>query len=417
MLIKVVRATGMAVGGLFFMLASGASPASAASSVPLTVCGPTVPIATQSPQASQSPASGQAASSSPAPTSTPTSPAPSPASTTPSPVSTTPLNVVPTSSTTSPSPSGSTSITAPASPSPPRSPSPTVTPSPSPSGSGSSSPGVLCVQAQLKASATVLQPGGTAAYTIWVWSTVAVPNATATASITGLAVGAPTFTLCPKANLTTCTIGNMPAKQAFEMLIKAPIGTTAATGEQVTLTLTIQGGGLSPGVAAIAFLVGQSTLTPVPTNQGTPLSPIAFPTISSSTVAPSNLSGLFPVITPSSGPGSSPAASSSGHKVVNATSVASTLPLDPRLIGGQLAGLAVLAAALTMVVARLSLRTPVPVLRAGPATTSSAGDTKAASETSAPADALATAEAIGPSEATRVLETDGLGGTAESGLA
>jgi len=34
------------------------------------------------------------------------------------------------------------------------------------------------------------------------------------------------------------------------------------------------------------------------------------------------------------------------------------LPLDPRLIGGQLAGLAVLAAAITMVVARLSLRTP-----------------------------------------------------------
>jgi hypothetical protein len=34
------------------------------------------------------------------------------------------------------------------------------------------------------------------------------------------------------------------------------------------------------------------------------------------------------------------------------------LPLDPRLIGGQLAGLAVLAAAITMAVARLSLRTP-----------------------------------------------------------
>jgi hypothetical protein len=34
------------------------------------------------------------------------------------------------------------------------------------------------------------------------------------------------------------------------------------------------------------------------------------------------------------------------------------VPLDPRLIGGQLAGLAVLAAAITMVVARLSLRTP-----------------------------------------------------------
>jgi len=40
------------------------------------------------------------------------------------------------------------------------------------------------------------------------------------------------------------------------------------------------------------------------------------------------------------------------------TQASSTLPLDPRLIGGQLAGLAILAAAITMVVARLSLRTP-----------------------------------------------------------
>jgi hypothetical protein len=44
--------------------------------------------------------------------------------------------------------------------------------------------------------------------------------------------------------------------------------------------------------------------------------------------------------------------------VSRATSTASSLPLDPRLIGGQLAGLAVLAAAVTMVMARLSLRTP-----------------------------------------------------------
>ncbi len=47
-------------------------------------------------------------------------------------------------------------------------------------------------------------------------------------------------------------------------------------------------------------------------------------------------------------------------KVTKAISTASSLPLDPRLVGGQLAGLAVLAAAITMVVARLSLRTPQP---------------------------------------------------------
>jgi len=36
------------------------------------------------------------------------------------------------------------------------------------------------------------------------------------------------------------------------------------------------------------------------------------------------------------------------------------VPLDARLIGGQLAGLAVLAAAVTIAIARLSLRTPKP---------------------------------------------------------
>jgi hypothetical protein len=40
--------------------------------------------------------------------------------------------------------------------------------------------------------------------------------------------------------------------------------------------------------------------------------------------------------------------------------VSATVPLDDRLIGGQLAGLAVLAGAVAMAIARLSLRTPKP---------------------------------------------------------
>jgi hypothetical protein len=43
---------------------------------------------------------------------------------------------------------------------------------------------------------------------------------------------------------------------------------------------------------------------------------------------------------------------------VHAADAAATVPLDARLIGGQLAGLAVLAGAVTMAIARLSLRTP-----------------------------------------------------------
>jgi hypothetical protein len=40
--------------------------------------------------------------------------------------------------------------------------------------------------------------------------------------------------------------------------------------------------------------------------------------------------------------------------------VSATLPLNTRLIGGQLAGLAVLATAIAIAIARLSLRAPRP---------------------------------------------------------
>jgi hypothetical protein len=66
---------------------------------------------------------------------------------------------------------------------------------------------------------------------------------------------------------------------------------------------------------------------------------------------------LFPVVTPSA-PSTPNPARRENRKVAKAATTASSLPFDPRLIGGQLAGLAVLAAAITMVVARLSLRTP-----------------------------------------------------------
>jgi len=43
---------------------------------------------------------------------------------------------------------------------------------------------------------------------------------------------------------------------------------------------------------------------------------------------------------------------------LHAATAADTVPLDPRLLGGQLAGLAVLAGAVTIAIARVSLRKP-----------------------------------------------------------
>lgn len=216
------------------------------------------------------------------------------------------------------------------------------------------------------------------AYIIWVWSTAQVKNAVADVAVTGKAIGTPRFTLCPSAKKTICTLGTMPAKQAFEMIVRTTIGPAATVGEQVTLTLLMQGGGLSPAEAAVAVLIGQSGTTPPPTSPGTTLSPITFPQVNGGTVAPTNLSSLFPVITPSTGQSAS---ASTSPTVINARPVASTLPLDPRLIGGQLAGLAVLAVALTMVVARLSLRTPATAASAARSAASATAPTQTTGST------------------------------------
>jgi hypothetical protein len=61
----------------------------------------------------------------------------------------------------------------------------------------------------------------------------------------------------------------------------------------------------------------------------------------------------FPQVTPSP----DPSASSTPVKV---SEVSASFPLSTRLVGGQIIGLAVLAAAITIAVARLSLRKPRP---------------------------------------------------------
>ena len=89
-----------------------------------------------------------------------------------------------------------------------------------------------------------------------------------------------------------------------------------------------------------------------------PADPTSYPGLPDTTVTPGGISSLFPEVTPSASP--SAKAPRSKRKTSRVITTASSLPLDPRLIGGQVVGLAVLAAAITMVVARLSLRTPQP---------------------------------------------------------
>lgn len=207
------------------------------------------------------------------------------------------------------------------------------------------------------------QRGGTVTYSIWVWSTVGSRQVTATISRSGRAVDKPIFTLCPADDKATCSIGSLPAYQAIELLVTDHIRKKATPGEQISLTVVVQGvakspsgGPLSPAEAAVVTLLNRASSPPaIPPGTGAPFS-AGVPGLPGTTITPGSISNLFPTVTPTATP--TPVARQEKRKVTRATSTASSLPLDPRLIGGQLAGLAVLAAAVTMVVARLSLRTP-----------------------------------------------------------
>jgi hypothetical protein len=167
----------------------------------------------------------------------------------------------------------------------------------------------------------------------------------------------PHFTLCPAAHGTTCSIGALPANQAFELIVTDQVRAKASAGTPITLAVTVSGASLSPAEAAVTTVLGHGSQTPPSTPPSTPLPtlpPSTLAPIPGATITPAGLSGLFPTVTPQASPSSK---ASHARKLAGITQTSSALPLDPRLIGGQLAGLAVLAAAITMVVARLSLRT------------------------------------------------------------
>jgi hypothetical protein len=183
-------------------------------------------------------------------------------------------------------------------------------------------------------------------------------------------VGSPHFTICPLGSGATCKLGDIPTGQAYELEVGVKVGSKATLGEQVQLTAKASGAQALSFTGSATDLVtvmtshpspapstSTVTVTPPPTLPPTTLPPITGGT---SSTDPAN---LFPTVAPSS---SSPSGTSLGlptvkpHKNLRVADVAATVPLDPRLIGGQLAGLAVLAGAVAMAIARLSLRPSKP---------------------------------------------------------
>jgi hypothetical protein len=290
------------------------------------------------------------------------------------------------SDTTSPSPSDSSSTSPSASPSTDPTPSsgttsPSSTPTPTPSPTSAtptptpthSSPAPkpktpqLCVQVQSLSAGSQVQPGSFANFVVWVWSNKAQSNGVTVrvhvASATG--VHSPSFAVCPQLGSATCRLGNVPTGTTDELQVAVQVGTTAAVNEQVELTADASAANAKPvaSMAADVVTTAQST-SPGGTGTGTgQLPPVSLPPIPGvGDAAPGDASGLFPTV----GPAPSPSSSSLGlpqvkpHKTVRVAEAAATVPLDSRLIGGQLAGLAVLAGAVVIAITRLSLRTPKP---------------------------------------------------------
>jgi len=253
-------------------------------------------------------------------------------------------------------------------------PSPT-SPSPSPSGtspSPSPSPGQpqLCVQVQSLSGSAQVKAGQTAGFVVWVWSTGgASSSVTVTAKVaTAKNIGAPKFTVCPQASGATCTLGTLPASQADELQAASVVAPHATSTEHVVLTATATGKNASSDTAtgSLAVTAGTPTGTTSPPGVGgqsfptEPLPPLSL--IPDPLGGAANPAGLFPTVAPSaSSPsiGFPPARKQASHSS-RAETASSIVPLDPRLIGGQLAGLAVLATAIAIAIARLSLRRSRP---------------------------------------------------------
>ncbi len=219
-----------------------------------------------------------------------------------------------------------------------------------------------------------VQPGGTASYKIFVWTTGAESDgASVTVTIGKVAdVDAPRFTVCAQANGDVCTVGDLPTTQSDELVAGVHVRDAASAGERVTLTATARATKATSfhADATIDVVAPSSTSTSTPTSAGAGDSlpgtylP-ALPTSAFTSPSDTNPSGLFPTVSPTSGAGTEPAKATTDPDT-DATTVSSTLPLDSRLIGGQLAGLVVLASAIAIAIARLSLRTGRPHDGSGP---------------------------------------------------
>jgi hypothetical protein len=175
----------------------------------------------------------------------------------------------------------------------------------------------------------------------------------------------PSFTICSAPGRATCSVG-LTAGQAVQLRAAVAVPGHAA-GTHVTLTAT----GTSAQSSASASASGSVTVTATSTPSTTPsisplgvgvtltgglpgglppgeLSAAGLPQLPDAATDPSL---AFPQVSPTTTPNPSPT-----PVPIHVSDVSASFPFSTRLVGGQIVGLAVLATAVTIAVARLSLR-------------------------------------------------------------
>jgi hypothetical protein len=235
-----------------------------------------------------------------------------------------------------------------------------------------------------------VHPGGTASYAIWVWP---AGGAASSVSVTVGAkaagkVATPKFTVCPTASGLTCKVGGVAKGSSDELQARVAVPKGIATkGTQVVLSATAKSGDATapPPASGAVDLTAKPSPSPSASPSPTPTPTTPVPSLSTAglgatlpagilptvpdTTTPATLpelpspdsspGGLFPKVTPAPTPSPSPySALLPNARNVRVTDAAATFPFSTRLIGGEIIGLAVLAAALAIAIVRFSLRRP-----------------------------------------------------------
>ena len=248
--------------------------------------------------------------------------------------------------------------------------SPIATPSgtPTPTSTATPPPGTLCMTIQTLNSVSAVDPNTTVGYTIFVWLTSGSGgSAKITLSAKPSSVS-PTFSVCAPSGKSKCTVSGLNAGGKVE--VQAELAAPDRPAKHVTLTATASSAQASNSATASATVDIKPKNSPNPTSSPTPdtgdggtLPAVGLP--GGTTIPPGlgiqpsgDLGSAFPQVSPS--PGATGTAAQHNEHSTKTIDLSAGLPLDVRLIGGQVIGLAVLAAAVTIAVARLSLRRQPP---------------------------------------------------------